>query len=130
MIVFMPTALARAKRILAQPDFAGLFAATVALGVGYSFVVPFLSLWGTREVGMSPSHFGLFMTATTLSAIFVTTTLARWSDSHLARKTVLLIGASGGLLGYTGYAFVRDPRGLLAIGMTVLEIGRASCRER
>ncbi len=118
----MPTALARAKRIFTQPDFAGLLVSTVALGVGYSFVVPFMSLWGTREIGMTPSHFGLFMTATTLSALFVSTTLARWSDSHLARRTVLLIGASGGLLGYAGYALVRDPRALLALGMTVLAL--------
>lgn len=118
----MPTVLARTKRILTQPDFAGLLVSTVALGAGYSFVVPFMSLWGTREIGMSPAHFGLFMTVTSVSAIYVSTTLARWSDSHLARRTVLLIGASGGLLGYTGYAFVHDPRLLLAIGTTVLAL--------
>lgn len=118
----MPNLLARSKRILTQPDFAGLLAATLALGVGYSFVVPFLSIWGTREIGMSPALFGLYMTATSVSAIFVTTILARWSDSHLARKTVLLIGASGGMLGYMGYAFIRDPRLLIAIGTTVLAL--------
>lgn len=118
----MPNVLERTKRILTQPDFAGLLAATVALGVGFSFVAPFLSLWGTREIGMSPSLFGLYMTATSVSAIFVTTTLARWSDSHLARKTVLLIGAGGGVLGYTGYALVRDPRILIVIGTTVLAL--------
>ncbi len=40
----MPDILPRAKRILAQPDFAGLLASTVALGLGFSFVLPFLSL--------------------------------------------------------------------------------------
>ena len=64
----MPNVLQRTKRILTQPDFAGLLAATVALGVGFSFVAPFLSLWGTREIGMSPSLFGLYMTATSVSA--------------------------------------------------------------
>jgi SET family sugar efflux transporter-like MFS transporter len=118
----MPDILPRAKRILAQPDFAGLLASTVALGLGFSFVSPFLSLWGTQEVGLSPAQFGLFMTATSLSALFVTTALARWSDSHLARKTVLLIGAGGGVLGYSGYALVRDPRALLLIGTTVLAL--------
>ncbi len=110
------------KRILTQPDFAGLLAASVALGVGFSFVAPFLSLWGTHEIGMSPSLFGLYMTATSVSAILVTTTLARWSDSHLSRKTVLLIGAGGGMLGYTGYAFLHDPRALIVIGVTVLAL--------
>ena len=118
----MPDVRSRAKRILAQPDFAGLLVSTLALGLGFSFVSPFLSLWGTQEVGLSPSHFGLFMTATSLSALFVTTALARWSDSHLARKTVLLIGAGGGVLGYSGYALVRDPWVLLLIGTTVLAL--------
>jgi len=114
--------LSRTRRILTQPDFAGLLAATVALGVGFSFVAPFLSLWGTREVGMSPSLFGLYMTATSVSAIFVTTTLARWSDTHLSRKTVLLIGAGSGALGYTAYAFLHDPRVLIVIGVTLLAL--------
>ena len=118
----MPTALARTKRIFTQPDFAGLLAATVALGVGFSFVAPFLSLWGTREIGMSPSLFGLYMTLTSVSAIFVTTTLARWSDTHLARRTVLLIGAGGGVVGYTGYALLHDWRALLVVGTTVLAL--------
>jgi SET family sugar efflux transporter-like MFS transporter len=63
------------------------------------------------------------MVATALSAITVATTLAPWSDSHVPRKIMLLVGASGGLLGYMGYAFVRDPRLLIAIAMTALALG-------
>jgi len=112
----------RTKRILAQPNFAGLLAAAVALGVGFSFVSPFLSLWGTREIGLRPSLFGLYMTATSISAIFVATTLARWSDTHVPRKIMLLAGAGSGVLGYIGYALLHDPRLLFAIGMTVLAL--------
>jgi SET family sugar efflux transporter-like MFS transporter len=110
----------RTKQILAQRDFAGLLGSALALGLGFSFVSPFLSLWGTQEIGLTPSMFGLYMTATSLSAIVVATTLARWSDTHVPRKVMLLLGATGGVLGYAGYAFVHDPRVLVAIGMTVL----------
>jgi SET family sugar efflux transporter-like MFS transporter len=118
----MRESIARAKLILRQPDFAGLLASAFALGVGYSFVAPFLSLWGTKEIGMTPVMFGLYTTATSLSAIVVATTLARWSDTHVPRKVMLLIGATAGVLGYTGYAFVHDPRVLLGIGVTILAL--------
>ncbi len=118
----MTNVISRAKLILRQPGFAGLLGATLALGIGHSFVAPFLSLWGTQEIGMRPVVFGLFMTATSLSAIIVATTLARWSDTHVPRKVMLMVGASGGVLGYAGYAFVRDPRVLVCIGTTVLAL--------
>ena len=110
------------KHILRQPGFPGLLASTFALGVASSFVSPFLSLWGTQEVGMRPVVFGIYMTTTSLAAILVSTTLARWSDSHLPRKVMLLLGAGGGMLGYAGYAFVRDPRILIWIGVTMLAL--------
>ena len=119
----MAELLARTKHILRLPGFAGLLGSSFALGVGYSFVAPFLSLWGTQEVGMRPLVFGFFMTATSLSAIVVATTLARWSDTHVPRKVMLLLGASGGILGYTGYALIRNPWVLVAIGCTVLAVG-------
>lgn len=112
----------RTRLLLRQPGFAGLMASAAALGMGFSFVSPFLSLWGTQEIGMTPLAFGTFMTITALSAIVVSTTLARWSDSHLARKTMLSIGAAGGVIGYTGYALVRDPVYLLMIGTTSLAL--------
>ncbi|HTV20509.1 MAG TPA: hypothetical protein VMG12_17620, partial [Polyangiaceae bacterium] len=40
----------------------GLLAGCFLLGLASSFVIPFLSLWGTRTVGMTPFAFGMFMT--------------------------------------------------------------------
>lgn len=112
----------RARVIFQQPGFPGLLGAAFSLGLGFSFVGPFLSLWGTKEVGMSERMFGLYMTATSLSAILVATTLARWSDTHLPRKFMLLLGGAGGVLGYSAYAFLRDPRILVCFGCTVLAL--------
>ncbi len=92
------------------------------VGVAYSFVVPFLSLFGTREVGLGPVPFSLFMTACSLGGIACSTLLARWSDTHLARRTVMLVGAVAGCLGYLGYAFVRDIRLLTLLGVLVLGV--------
>ncbi|PTX95586.1 sugar efflux transporter [Opitutus sp. ER46] len=112
--------LGRVRVIFAQPGFPGVMASAFALGLGYSFVGPFLSLWGTQEVGMRPSYFGLFMTLTSLSAILVITLLARWSDTHVPRKVMLLLGGTGGVIGYSVYAFVREPWILLTVGCSVL----------
>lgn len=110
------------RQLFRKPGFAGFLGATFALGMGFSFVFPFLSLWGTGAVGLSPFQFGLFMTATSLSAVSLSTLLARWSDTRVARKTMLLLGSGGGVLGYAGYAFVRDPALLLLIGVTLIAL--------
>ena len=101
----------------------GLFVVVVLcllLGLTYSFVVPFMSMFGTREVGMSHFGFGVFMTLTSSSGIVISTFLARYSDTHWSRKSVLLLGGATGALGYLGYAFVRDPLLLTLIGATLL----------
>lgn len=118
----MQSLFALGRLILRQPSFAGLLAANFALGMAYSFVIPFMSMWGTLNIGMSAPLFGIFMTTTSLSAVVLSTVLARWSDSHLARKTLLIVGGIGGVLGYVGYAFVRDPLLLVIIGSTALAV--------
>src|SRR4051812_17240720 len=119
--------LLRALRALGTTP--GLFVVMllcVLLGLAYSFVVPFMSLFGTREVGMSHFGFGVFMTITSVSAIVISTLIARYSDTRWSRKSVLLLGGLSGALGYLGYAFVRDPVLLTGIGALLLGISSIS----
>ncbi len=99
-----------------------LLLANLLVGVAYSFGIPFLSLFGTREVGLRPMAFSLFMTTTTLGSITFSTLLARWSDARWSRRRVLLVSGSAGCLGYLGYAFVRDVAWLTLIGVFLLGI--------
>jgi SET family sugar efflux transporter-like MFS transporter len=108
--------------VFRQRGFAGLLAANFALGMAYSFVVPFMSMWGTLRVQMSPAAFGLFMTITAVSSIVLSTVLARWSDTHITRRTMLLLGSAGGMFGYVGYAFVTNPIALTIIGSVGLGV--------
>ena len=110
------------RSIMRQPGFPGLLGANFVLGLAYSFVVPFLSMWGMLEIGMTPLSFGLFMTITSVSSIVLSTVLASWSDTHVTRRTMLVVGAVAGMIGYTGYAFLRDPIGLTIIGAIALGI--------
>jgi Arabinose efflux permease len=104
------------RSVIRQPGYPGVLSANFALGMASSFVVPFLSMWGTLHVGMSPVMFGTFMTITSVSAIVLSTLLARWSDSHVPRRTMLVIGSLCGMLGYAGYAFLTDVIALILCG--------------
>lgn len=112
--------LQSAHRIFRQKDFAVLLAASFVLGLAYSFVIPFMSIFGMKEAQMPPMWFGVFMTVTSLAAVFSSTILSRWSDVSMSRKSVLLIGGSCGTLGYGGYAFLRDFGSLVLVGAIFL----------
>lgn len=112
----------KARLILTQPGFAGLLGSGLAVGLASSFVIPFLALWGTTVVGLSERGIGWYMTATMLSQILVATILARWSDTHVPRKVMLMLGGSGGAIGYAVYAYVHDVRILLLVGCTILAL--------
>lgn len=105
-----------ARIILRNRGFLVLLGCNLLVGLAYSFVAPFFSMFGTIEVGMSPFAFGVFMMATSLSGIAISTWLARWSDTRLSRRTVMLLGGITGALSYVGYAFVRDVAWLTVIG--------------
>ncbi len=112
----MQRILAPARRFLSHRGFLVLLGCNLLVGLAFAFVSPFFSMFGTIEVGMTPFAFGLFMTATSLSGIALSTLLAHWSDTWLSRRAVLLVGGITGAFSYVGYAFVRDVWWLTAIG--------------
>ena len=112
----MQRLLAPARTLARHRTLLVLLACCLLLGLGYSFVGPFYSLFGTQEAGMSPMVFGVFMTITTLSGIGLSTLLARVSDTRTTRRTMLLLGSVAGVLGYGSFAFVRDPVWLTVLG--------------
>jgi SET family sugar efflux transporter-like MFS transporter len=116
--VSTPSALS----VLAVPRFIGLLATNFVLGLTTAFTLPFISLWATRDIGMSKETLGTFMTVCALSAIAISTLIARWSDRGVSRRTLLLVGSSAGALANLGFAYVRDPLLLLLIGSSALAV--------
>jgi len=116
--VSTPSALS----VLATPRFMGLLATNFVLGLTTAFTLPFISLWATRDIGMSREALGTFMTVGALSAIAVSTLIARWSDRGASRRTLLLFGSFAGSLANLGFAYVRDPLLLLLIGSSALAV--------
>ena len=118
----MQRLIAPARTILRHRGFMVLLGCNVLVGLAFSFVGPFLSLFATQEVGMSQFAYGAFMVGLSLSAIASSTVLARWSDTRLSRRTVLLLGGFTGAAGYVGFAFVRDVTWLIVIGCVPLAV--------
>jgi SET family sugar efflux transporter-like MFS transporter len=114
--------LETARTIFRNRSFMALLCCNVLLGLAYSFVGPFMSMFGVEEVKMSNVTFGVFMTITSVTAIVLSTVLAHWSDTRCSRRTMLVLGAVCGTLGYAAYAVVRDVVWLTVIGSLVLGI--------
>lgn len=110
------------RRLLGNPEMGILMLSNLVLGLAYSFVVPFYSMWGTEHIGMSNWGFGVFMTITSVSNIVISTALARWSDTHVSRRSILLLGCAAGAIGYLGYAFITNVLALTIIGAIALGI--------
>lgn len=102
--------------LLKRRELRLLFVCNCVLGMGVSFVVPFMSLFCTREVGMSLELFGVFMTANVSANIVISTWLAHQSDTRFSRRRVLLWSSVAGAVGYEGYALVRQPWLLFVFG--------------
>lgn len=118
----MKALLAPWRRLLGHREFGIMALSNLVLGMAYSFVAPFYSMFGTIEVGMSNWVFGVFMTVTSLSGIVITTFLSRWSDTRISRRAILLLACVCGIAGYTGYAYVRNVVWLTVIGSLALGV--------
>ena len=110
------------RKLLAHRDLTVVLVCNLLLGLAFSFVAPFYSMFGTLEVGMSNWTFGVFMTITSVSGIVISTILARWSDTRFSRKSILLWGCAFGTAGYVGYAYIRDVFWLTVVGSVALGI--------
>jgi SET family sugar efflux transporter-like MFS transporter len=118
----MQRVLVPARTLLAHRDLTVILVCNLLLGLAFSFVAPFYSMFGTLEVGMSNWTFGIFMTITSVAGIVISTVLARWSDTRYSRRAILLLGCTFGTAGYAGFAFVRSVLWLTVIGSVALGI--------
>jgi len=118
----MQRILGPARTLLSHRDLTVVLVCNLLLGLAFSFVAPFYSMFGTIEVGMSKWTFGVFMTTTSVAGIIISTVLARWSDTRYSRRAILLLGCAFGVAGYVGFAYVRSILWLTVIGSVALGI--------
>ncbi|MEO6097248.1 MAG: sugar efflux transporter [Fibrobacteria bacterium] len=103
------------RLLFSHREFIVLLTGNFILGLAFSLIMPFMSIFGTRELGLGPWRFGLFMTANALTGIVISTRIARWSDIRFSRKSTLIVGSIAGAAMYVSYALIRNPWTLLPI---------------
>lgn len=108
------------------PSFPALFLINFIFGLSASFFLPFSSLFGIDEVGMSNIGFGVFMTITAIGGVMVSSYIAKLSDTSMSRKKLLIATSLSGVLGYGLYAFLRNYLGLGLTGFFVLGVTAAA----
>ncbi|MFC5528196.1 sugar efflux transporter [Cohnella yongneupensis] len=118
--------MSKAMNLFRVQGFPALIFVNILLGISFSFVLPFTSLFGIDEVEMTNTSFGVFMTVSTIANVIVSTYVGKISDGNFSRRTVILICTVSAAIGYTGYAFVRDYYALLAISSIVLGVASSS----
>ncbi|MGK5680019.1 sugar efflux transporter [Actinoplanes sp. URMC 104] len=91
----------------------------IAVGIGTSFVGPFLALFLSDGVHASPLRTTVFLLVAPLSGVLVSSLAGRLSDRRPVRRKLLLTAAFGGMAGAALTAFVRDYWALLAITVTL-----------
>jgi len=90
------------------PMFPVLLVGNFIFGLASSFFAPYASLFGIDEVGMSNIQFGFFMTIISAGSIVITTVIGKTSDQVSSRKKLLLLTTCAAILGYAGFAFIRN----------------------
>lgn len=108
------------------PSFPFFFLTNFIVGLAMSFFAPYSSLFGIDEVGMSNIGYGIFMTVMALGGIIISTYIGRLSDRIRSRKRLLIITCSAAVLGYFGFAFIRNYYLLMAVGFFLLGLASSN----
>ncbi|WP_164779665.1 sugar efflux transporter [Paenibacillus kobensis] len=116
----------RSVKLFQVEGLPALILMNMILGISYSFVLPFTSLFGIDEVGMSNTEFGVFMTVSAIANVVISTYMGKMSDGRLSRRTSLLICAVAAIAGYTFYAFSRDFYVLLIVSSLLLGVASSA----
>ncbi|MEK4512814.1 sugar efflux transporter [Paenibacillus sp. FSL K6-2524] len=98
----------RLTELFSIPSYALLFLCMFLQGMGVSLSVPFLSIYFTEQLGVSVGIFGIFLAATLIAGIWISTLIGRRSDLGLNRKSIYLVATLCNALAYCGYLIIQD----------------------
>ncbi|WP_158633960.1 sugar efflux transporter [Radiobacillus deserti] len=108
------------------PTFPILLMLNFMFGLATSLFIPFSSIFGLDEVGMSNVAYGIFMTIMAIGGVVISTYIGKLSDRNVSRKLILIVSSVAAIAGYLGFAYVRDYYILCFIGFFLLGIASAT----
>ncbi len=108
------------------PEYPLLAIPVLLLGFAASFSMPFISLFGTNIIHMTPLALGTYLSSVAVSSIVLSMFTARVSDRLRSRKPVVLVGLVSAASGYLALALVRDYTALLVLASFCLGLGASA----
>ncbi|URN95059.1 MAG: sugar efflux transporter [Candidatus Pristimantibacillus lignocellulolyticus] len=108
----------RLTALFSIPSYTLLFLCMLLQGMAISLSAPFLSIYFTEQLGVSVGMFGIFLAATLIAGIWISTLIGRRSDLGLNRKSIYLVATLFNALAFSGYLLIKDFT-ILFIYMTV-----------
>ncbi len=90
------------------PSFPILLLLNFMFGLSMSLFIPFSSIFGIDVVGMSNMAYGVFMTVMAIGGVVISTYIGKLSDRSISRKLLLIVTSLAAILGYIGFAYIRD----------------------
>lgn len=118
-------AMGETKSVFRQRLFLTLSVSILLIGISSSFYTPYITIFGKREVGMSPMALGFFLSASTIGGIVASTIIGRMSDKAQSRKKLLMIVTVSGMTGYAVFAFSREYVVLLLASLLFISFSKA-----
>lgn len=103
-----------------MPGYMTLMVSITLVGIGVSITRPYLSLFGTSIVHMSPVELGIFMCVNALGGIAASTWLGRLSDMKTPKKDVMLFSSACAALGYGVFLVLHSYIPLLVVSTILL----------
>jgi SET family sugar efflux transporter-like MFS transporter len=97
----------------------------LAVGLAVAMVAPFMTLFLTTSVHANPLQVTLFLIASPVASMIVSTMLGRLSDRRSIRRQLIVLSAFAVALSSALYAVLRNYWVLLALVVTVYAIGGA-----
>lgn len=110
--------LTRTRQLFLIPSYSLFMICMMLQGMAISISSPFLAVYFTTKLGVSAGTFGIFTAVTLISGVWLSSIIAKRSDSGLNRKTLMFTAMLFNALAFAGYLFIHEFYALL-LYMTV-----------
>jgi SET family sugar efflux transporter-like MFS transporter len=99
-----------------------LASVSLVTGTVGAFVLPFLSLFLTNEIGVNSLELGAFLLVSAVAGLVVSTLVGRLSDQRAVRRDLMVIGGLAGAGGFGLFAVLREYWVLLVVSCTLVAL--------
>ena len=100
--------IGRIRSLLQIQNYSMYVVMMLMIGISMALTSPYLSLYCTKVIGISPGSYGLLMALVALSGVLINTILAKYSDNGMNRKMVIIIAVLFYASGYITFLLIHN----------------------